>query len=146
MNKKGYIAMACLFFGLSAHAQKQEVQKTIELFFEAFHQRDSSKLKVVCADQIILQSINESSTNGNKLVEESVSEFYKTIAEIPATTKFYEKILEYNIQLDGTMAQVWAPYEFYINDELSHTGVNSFTLYKDNGAWKITYLIDTRRK
>jgi hypothetical protein len=143
---KGYIVMAFLFLGVSSQAQQQEVQKTIELFFEAFHQRDTSKLKLVCSDKIILQSISESVTRGNKLEEESVPAFYKSIAGIPTTTKFYEKILRYTIQLDGTMAQVWAPYEFYINDKRSHTGVNSFTLYKDEENWKIVYLIDTRRK
>jgi hypothetical protein len=44
------------------------------------------------------------------------------------------------------MAHVWAPYEFYINDKLSHTGVNTFTLFKEKDIWKIIYLIDTRRK
>lgn len=143
---KRYTVMACLLLGLSSYGQKQEVQKTIELFFEAFHQRDTSKLKIVCADKIILQSISESTTKGNKIVDESVSAFYKSIAEIPAATKFYEKILGYTIVVDGTMAQVWAPYEFYINDERSHSGVNSFTLFKDKEGWKIVYLIDTRRK
>jgi hypothetical protein len=143
---KGYMVMVCLLLGFFSHAQKQEVQKTIELFFEAFHQRDTSKLKLVCADKIILQSISESTTKGNSLVEESVDEFCKSIAQIPATTKFYEKILGYTIALDGTMAQVWTPYEFYINDKLSHSGVNSFTLFEDEKGWKIIYLIDTRRK
>jgi hypothetical protein len=44
------------------------------------------------------------------------------------------------------MAHAWTPYEFYINGKLSHKGVNAFTLYKDDGQWKIVHLIDTRRK
>jgi len=60
--------------------------------------------------------------------------------------KFQEKILNYSIQFDGAMAHVWAPYEFYLNDKLRHSGVNTFTLYKEKDSWKIIYLIDTRRK
>ncbi|WP_337965829.1 nuclear transport factor 2 family protein [uncultured Flavobacterium sp.] len=141
-----YILLIALSFGLSANAQKQDVQKTIESFFEGFHQKDTIKLKSVCSDKIILQSISESKTKGNKLTDESAKEFYNSIRTIPSNLKFNEKILSYNIQIDGSMAHVWAPYEFYLNDKLSHSGVNTFTLFKEKDSWKIIYLIDTRRK
>ena len=135
-----------MFAGLSSNAQQQDVQKTIESFFEAFHQKDTIKLKSVCSDKLILQSISESVTKGNKLSEENIKEFYKSIASIPSNLKFEEKILNYNIKIDGSMAHVWAPYEFYLNDKLSHSGVDSFTLFKEKDSWKIIHLIDTRRK
>lgn len=141
-----YVLLIALLFGLSVNAQKQDVQKTIESFFEGFHQKDTIKLKSVCSDKIILQSISESKTKGNKLSDESAKEFYNSIATIPSNLKFNEKILSYNIQIDGSMAHVWAPYEFYLNDKLSHSGVNTFTLFKEKDSWKIIYLIDTRRK
>jgi len=143
---KIYFILFFLCLGLASNAQKQEVQKTIEIFFEGFHQRDSVKIKSVCADKMILQSISESAVKGNKLNNESTDAFYKSIASIPSNMKFEEKILSYNIQVDGVMAHVWAPYEFYINEKLSHTGVNTFTLFKEKDSWKIIYLIDTRRK
>jgi hypothetical protein len=141
-----YTIMFFLLLGLSSNAQKQEIQKCIESFFEGFHQRDSTKIKLVCSDKMILQSISESTVKGNKLSDESAKEFYKSIASIPSNMKFQEKILSYNIQIDGTMAHVWTPYEFYLNDKLSHSGVNAFTLFKEKDSWKIIYLIDTRRK
>lgn len=132
--------------GLNSNAQKQDVQRSIEIFFEGFHQKDTSLIKSVCADKMILQSISENSVKGNKLSNETPNEFYKSIASIPSTIKFKEKILSYNIQIDGTMAHVWASYEFYLNDKLSHSGVNTFTLFKEKDKWQIIYLIDTRRK
>ncbi|MDW8853064.1 nuclear transport factor 2 family protein [Flavobacterium sp. MMLR14_040] len=135
-----------MFAGLSSNAQQQDVKKVIEFFFEAFHQKDTIKLKSVCSDKLILQSISESVTKGNKLTEENIKEFYKSIVSIPPNLKFHEKILNYNIQIDGSMAHVWTPYEFYLNDKLSHSGVNAFTLFKEKDSWKIIYLIDTRRK
>ncbi|RZJ50121.1 MAG: nuclear transport factor 2 family protein [Flavobacterium sp.] len=143
---KQKIILIFLFIGFSATAQKQDVQKVIENFFIGFHQKDTLKLQSVCSDKIILHSISESKTKGNILSNESTSEFYKSISSIPANMKFQEKILSYNIQIDGTMAHVWTPYEFYINDKLSHSGVNTFTLFKEKDNWKIIYLIDTRRK
>lgn len=141
-----YTIIFFLLLGISSYAQKEDAQKCIESFFEGFHQRDSAKIKLVCSDKMILQSISESAAKGNRLSNESAKEFYKSIASIPSNIKFQEKILSYNIQIDGTMAHVWTPYEFYINDKLSHTGVNAFTLFKEKDSWKIIYIIDTRRK
>lgn len=141
------ISLFVFLFCLSlCNAQKQDVQKSIEIFFEGFHQKDTVKMQSVCSDKIILQSISESATKGNKLSDETAKEFYKSIASIPSTLKFHEKILSYNIQINGSMAHVWAPYEFYLNDKLSHSGVNAFTLFKDKDVWKIIYIIDTRKK
>jgi hypothetical protein len=134
-----------MIFASSIQAQNQEVQKVIETFFEGFHAKDTVKMKSVCSDKIILQSIMEN-VKGAKLSDESAKEFYNSIASIPSDFKFEEKILNYSIQVDGTMAHAWTPYEFYINGKFSHSGVNAFTLYKENGIWKIIYCIDTRRK
>lgn len=125
--------------------QNSEVQNTIETFFEGFHARDTIKMKSVSADKMILQSIAENA-KGSKLSNESVKEFYVSIATIPANLRFQERILSYSIQVDGSMAHAWTPYEFYMNGKLSHKGVNAFTLFKENDVWKIIYIIDTRRK
>lgn len=139
------ILLGFMVFTISLQAQNQEVQKTIETFFEGFHSRDSLKIKSVCADKIILQSIAENA-KGGRLSDESAKEFYHSIATIPVDFDFQEKILSYSIQVDGTMAHAWTPYEFYMKGKLSHKGVNAFTLFKDNGSWKIIYVIDTRRR
>ena len=142
--KRIYIILLLLISHLS-FAQEKEIQQTIETFFEAFHQRDSIKLQSVCTENLVLHSISESG-NGTKFSVEKASNFYKSIATIPVTMKFEEKILSYNIQIDGAMAHAWTPYEFYVNDKLSHSGVNSFQLFQENGVWKVVYILDTRRK
>jgi hypothetical protein len=142
---KNSLLLLLLLFSFSGQAQKDDVQKTIETFFEGFHAKDTLKIKSTCSEKLILQSILES-PKGNKFSEEIPREFLLSMATIPAEVQFEERILSYNIQVDGTMAHAWTPYEFYINGKLSHKGVNAFTLYKDNGQWKIVHLIDTRRK
>ena len=68
------------------------------------------------------------------------------IANIPKDRKFEEKLLDFSIQVDGNMANAWTPYEFWYQEELSHCGVNSFQLIKEDDKWKIIYLVDTRRR
>jgi hypothetical protein len=71
--------------------------------------------------------------------------FIESIAK-PKTDLYDEKIWEYKIHIDGPLAKAWTPYTFYLNDDLSHCGVNDFELIKRNGTWKISRIIDTRRK
>lgn len=143
------LVVLAVFTSIGSQAQNQEIQKVVENFFEAFHAKDSLKLKALCDETMILQSILENE-KGTKLSNENPKTFFKSIASIPAELKFQEKILSYAIQVDGSMAHAWTPYEFYVNGKLSHKGVNAFTLYKkntpENSGWKIVHLIDTRRK
>ena len=142
---KKILLLIVLLFGFLGQAQKAEVQKTIETFFEGFHARDTVRVQSVCSEELVLQSISESS-KGNKFSEEETKTFYTFIASVPPNIKYEERILSYNIQIDGTMAHAWTPYEFYIDGKLNHKGVNAFTLFFDGTSWKIVHLIDTRRK
>lgn len=142
---KNLLFVLVFSFHLPLLAQENQPQKLVEDFFIAFHAKDTLGLKELCHSEIILQTI-ANTKEGNKLVNDSYADFLKSIASIPANMKFEERILEYKVDLDGNLAHVWTPYEFYINQKFSHRGVNSFTLYNDNGKWQIIHLIDTRRK
>ncbi|MFV8373161.1 nuclear transport factor 2 family protein [Flavobacterium sp. LB2P74] len=139
------VVLIVLFFSANSQAQNQEIQNVIETFFEAFHAKDTLKLKALCNETMMLQSISEN-VKGTKLSSENPQAFFKSIGSIPAELQFQEKILSYSIQVDGSMAHAWTPYEFYLNGKLSHKGVNAFTLLKKDNTWKIVHLIDTRRK
>ena len=140
-----FTLLVFISFGQALTAQNDDIKHTIETFFEGFHHRDTVLLHQVCADKMILQSITENS-NGNSLTEEPSQFFYRSIASIPMSLKFNERILSFTTQVDGSMGHAWTPYEFYVDGKLSHKGVNAFTLFKEKDQWKIVYIIDTRRK
>jgi hypothetical protein len=142
---KTILASIMLVFTSALYSQNEDVKQIVITFFKGFHDKDTITMKSVCAEKMILQSISESS-KGTQLKNEKPQSFYQSIATIPATILFEERILNYSIQVDGAMAHIWTPYEFFINGEFSHKGVNAFTLFKENEQWKIVYLIDTRRK
>ena len=125
---------------------EQEVKKTIETFFEAFHKGDTLLLKTVLADKLVLQTTFTDTEGKSHLVQDEVSKLLTAIGTRPSDQKWEEKLLDYHIKVDGTMANAWTPYEFWFNGQFSHCGVNSFQLFDDNGTWKIIYLIDTRRR
>lgn len=127
-------------------SEKEAVQKTIESFFDGFHKQDSVHIKSLVREGTVLQTIGMNRQGQITLKTDDFSAFLKGIVSIPETMKFEEKIKSYNIQVDGAMANAWTEYEFWVNDKMSHCGVNSFQLYNDGSGWKVIYLIDTRRQ
>ncbi|WP_055443364.1 nuclear transport factor 2 family protein [Lacinutrix himadriensis] len=125
---------------------QEEVKTTIETFFEGFHKGDTTLMKSVMTDKLITQTAFKNKEGKDILVTEEASKLIKAVATRLADQKWEERLLDFKIQVDGNMANAWVPYAFWFNDAFSHCGVNSFQLFHDNGQWKITYLIDTRRK
>ena len=140
---KKILLILAIGFAQIVMAQEAQVKKTVETFFAGLNSADVAKIKSVCSDKLILQSV-ELHTAANKFTEQTADAFYKMIAETASKVKFEEKVMDYKILTDGTIAHVWVPYEFFIEGQLSHKGVNSFELVKFKEGWKVVYIIDTR--
>lgn len=134
------------FDAVSQNGEEMAVRRTIDRFFEGFHDQDSTLIKETVSDSIVLQTIARNERGQAYVKSQEINGFLKTIVAIPETTKFKETLTDWSIQIDGPMAHVWTGYEFRINGDFHHCGVNSFQLVKDAvKGWQIVYLIDTRR-
>jgi hypothetical protein len=60
--------------------------------------------------------------------------------------RYLERIWSPSLFLQGTVAQVHAPYDFYIDGVFSHCGVDTFTMVKTRGAWRISHSAYTVQK
>ena len=136
-----------LSFRLNAQTDDEIAAKqAVVQFFEGFHKKDSIVMQEVVHKDIILQTTYVNKKGEAILKNQDAKGFIKAVVSRAESPIWSEKILSYNVQVDGTMANVWTPYEFWLDGKFLHCGVNSFQLFKDNGTWKIIYLIDTRRK
>lgn len=120
-------------------------EECINSFFKAFHAQDTTAIKDVIHNDIVLATIRSNSED-TVLVVDDIQKFYNSIASIPESVKFHEELTQIKIRTDGILAHVWTDYTFHLNDKISHTGVNAFTLINQGGIWKVIYLVDTRRK
>jgi len=102
-------------------------------------------LRTVFAKDMILQSVSYDKTGKAVLSTENAKDFVKAIGT-PHTAIYDERITFGTVNIDGDLASVWAPYEFYLGDKFSHCGVDVFQLLKTADGWKIIYIVDTRRK
>ena len=131
---------------LAQQAQEDKIKEVISLFFEGLQNGDTLKIKQTISDELVLHTAFLNKEGKAMLRDEDVSKFLNSVASKNPEDRWEEKLLSYNIQIDSNMANVWTPYEFYLNNNLSHCGVNSFQMFHDSTNWKIIYLMDTRRK
>jgi len=130
-------------FGQKSH-EKQAVKQVIQNMFTAMQTGDTALFRSCFAPKVIFQTI-VTKENQTQVKSEDFEAFLKSLTKYPKGA-LDERIKFKGVHEDGTLASAWTPYQFYYQGKFSHQGVNSFQLVKIENAWKIQYLIDTRRK
>jgi uncharacterized protein (TIGR02246 family) len=145
--KKITLVIVLLAFGFHVHAQTEaeQIEAVIKSMFDGMRAKNADQVAAAFAPDALMQTV-QVKPEGNQVGSNAVADFVKRIASTPAETNLDERILDYQIKVDGAMASAWTPYRFYVNGNFSHCGVNSFQLVKMAEGWKIVYIIDTRRK
>ena len=139
-----------LIFSVTITAQEKseekEIKKAIETFFEGLHKEASTIMKNTLHRHIKIQTTSTNKEGKKILKTETREKLLTSIANKKPEHVYLEKLLSYDIKIDGNLASVWTPYEFYFNGNFSHCGANSFQLFNNNGKWEIIYLVDMRRR
>ncbi|MCJ8321375.1 MAG: hypothetical protein MJK12_17190 [Colwellia sp.] len=150
---KSFINMLFLTFSVSLYANQDtvittlkninnepvgttEVLTPINNMFDAMRAHDGDKLLAQFIDGAIL----ERASNEDKVEQSDLKKFAAMISKSPKG--FDERIFNITVNQSGNLASVWTPFAFYLDGKLSHCGVNSFQLIKQQTQWKIRYLID----
>ncbi|MEY4275208.1 MAG: hypothetical protein RL638_2156 [Bacteroidota bacterium] len=143
-----YLFISLLFLSSTISAQKNQekpaIKQVIQNMFLAMQTGDTALFRSCFAPSVIFQTI-VTKDNQTKVKTEDFEAFLTSLTKYPKGA-LDERIKFKSIKEDGTLAIVWTPYQFYYQGKYSHQGVNSFQLVKLGDAWKIQYLIDTRRK
>ena len=128
-------------FSFAQNTSEKEIVKPIETLFNSMKSADSLGVKNAFSGSAIMQTFGKN----QEIRTDKVEDFAKQIVASQAGD-LDERFTISKILVDGNMASVWVPYQFYYKGNFSHCGVNSFQLAKINNEWKIQYIIDTRRK
>lgn len=144
MNK--IVFLGVLLVGSLTFAQnKPKPVETVELFFQAFHQKDSIALQNHFSKNArLLRSANQ---NGQPVLQENnITQFIRAVATRKDSPKWEERLGKVIVQQHLNLATVWVPFQFYLDNTISHCGYNAFTLAWNGKQWKILSLIDTATK
>ncbi|MGI9629297.1 MAG: nuclear transport factor 2 family protein [Longimicrobiales bacterium] len=60
--------------------------------------------------------------------------------------QFTERMWNPTVVVDGPIAQLWTPYDFYVDGQFSHCGIDAFQMVLEDGAWKVFSLIYTMHR
>ncbi len=140
-----FLTFITITVSVNAQTAEDSVKTTINKLFDGMKNSDAALVKSAFADSAILQTITHDKNGAVKVKNEMMDTFADFIGKQQKGAAD-ERIVFDAIKIDGPLAIVWTPYNFYFNGIFSHCGVNSFQLVKLNGDWKIQYLIDTRRR
>ncbi|MGN6539996.1 MAG: hypothetical protein ACTHKY_04210 [Ginsengibacter sp.] len=130
---KSFCLLICLAFCNCIQAQSADdsVRSAVNQLFTAMKDADSALLVSSFADSAILQTIIEK--NGKVVVKtEAVGDLAAQVAKMEKNI-LDERIKFDVVRIDGALAMVWAPYQFYYKGKFSHCGTDSFQLVRING-------------
>jgi hypothetical protein len=140
-NKATCLLATLLSINVSANTKMETTENAAVLnpinnMFNAMREHDGKKFLAQFTEQAIL----ERATKVNEIEISNLNKF----SEFINTTKKHldEQTFNIKINISDNLASAWVPFAFYLDGKLSHCGVNSFQLIKQQEQWKVRYLID----
>jgi hypothetical protein len=112
-------------------------QAVVQQLFDAMASHNADAARALFAPDAGLFSLGRDGKAARMKSEE--------FAELLASTKntWLERIWNPTVLVHGPVAIVWAQYDFHLNGNLSHCGIDAFTLLKTAAGWKIASVSDT---
>ena len=113
--------------------QQKEVMLVVDQFMTAIDEKDTAAFNNLFIDEAVAFRIQE-----NKVVTRAL----RMQSDFPEDAQWKERLRKQGltITIQGQVATVGAPYDFWINGEFSHCGYETFTLLKGKKGWKIASL------
>lgn len=119
-------------------------EATVVELFDAMRAADSSAVADLFLPKATLHSVTRSGDDAYRLTEGDIDQF---VAGIGGEHPVYdERISGVQVHVDDGLASAWMAYRFYIGEQFSHCGVNTFTMVMTDDGWKILAIVDTRRQ
>ena len=121
--------------GQSAEKEREAVMKTVQAFFDTMTANDVDGARKVLQPQGRFHAMRMK--DGKPDVHAFSNEEYFADLQAGSKRKMQERIWNPDVRINGLIATVIAPYDFWIDGKLSHCGVDTFDLIKTEDGWKI---------
>ena len=125
-------------------ADQKAVLAVVKSLFTAMKAGDSAAVRAAFHPRAQLASVG-TRAGAPVVTFDSLAQFVRAIGT-PHADAWDERTYDEMVHVDGGMAMVWAPYDFYAGTKYSHCGVDNFQFAKTADGWKIIALVDTRQR
>jgi hypothetical protein len=125
-------------------SERDAVLNVVQAFFDTMTAHDVDRAREILVPQGRFHAAN---LRGDGRPDRSfaVEEY---LADLQASKQVMrERIWNPEIKIQGRLATIWAPYDFWIDGKFSHCGVDAFDLIKTEKGWKIAgcvYTLETK--
>jgi len=128
-----------LTISISAFAQKADDAKdalaVVNKLFEMMAAHNPAEIVALHTADAQLIAVMKNKEGKSVVRNISTEAFSKNFAEKRAELK--EDMYAPKVEVHGDLALVWGRYVFFINDKISHCGVNAFHLVRTDAGWRI---------
>lgn len=151
ISKRAVLAGAALAFPCGARGQgaaasdSAAVLTVVERLFGAMSRRDTVAARAVLLPGSRLTSVRADAVGGSAVPRtQSDVEFLTVLAT--GRDALRERMWSPIVRVHGSLADVWAPYDFHVNGKRTHCGVDVFSLVRSAAGWQIAgiaYTVET---
>ncbi len=136
------LAAVALLSASGVDAQNDEERAVInaaQAMFDAMEALDPEAFRNSMVPDGFLMSVRPETTRRT-----TRDDFAANIAR--QTRPMIERMWDPEVRIDGPVATLWAPYDFYSATEFSHCGTDAFQLAKTADGWKIVMISYTSQQ
>lgn len=146
------ILLATLLAGLSAcastttpalrldgDADRAAVLAVVQRSFDAIAAQGEEGAKIweeVLLDRGSMSSVR-TQDGTNAVSTRTFAEHLQRTASAKAGPSYLERMWDQTVLIEGDIAVVWTPYDFWLGGEFSHGGIDVVTLLRTEDGWKV---------
>ena len=137
------IALSASLLGVASGVEAQDdeeraVIEAVQAMFDAMEALDPEAFRDSMIPEGLLTAVGFETTQ-----QTTREQFATRLADV--TSPMYERMWDPEVRIDGPVATLWAPYDFYRGLEFSHCGTDAFQLAKTPEGWKVVLVSYTVR-
>jgi hypothetical protein len=120
---------------------REAAYAVITKLFDAMRVRDTATMRASFVPNASMQMLRPDGVRFD-----SIGGWIASVGRAPAALVLDERLANPVVQVSGDLASVWVDYWFFAGDRFSHCGVDAIHLFRQNGAWRIFSIVDTRQQ
>ena len=122
-------------------ATRAEVVRVAEQMFQGMRTRDTALLRTLLSPELVIVAAR--GEDGRNIRTQTTADFLRAVAT--SSVELRERLWEPQVQVDGAIAVLWAPYDFHLGERFSHCGHDAFQMARGDRGWYVTGLTYTVR-
>jgi len=136
----GIIALGLAFSTPAQAGEEEDILAVVDQFFVGLKTADPSLWKPIMVPEGTVM-VSREKDGAWTFSQRGIGADIDRLAENDAVID--EHYYNPTVLIRETLAVVWTPYDLYIDEELSHCGIDVFQMMKIDGEWKIAQVAYT---